>query len=70
MNYKNYKRYTPEEIVSDEMKFSIPLYQRLFVWDETQVSKLLTDLYKHFLKPEVQDDPYYLGQMTIVKEPG
>ena len=70
MNYKNYKRYTPEEIVSDEMKFSIPLYQRLFVWDETQVSKLLTDLYKHFLKPEVQDEPYYLGQMTIVKEPG
>lgn len=70
MNYKNYKRYTPEEIVSDEMKFSIPLYQRLFVWDETQVSKLLTDLYKHFLKPEVQDKPYYLGQMTIVKEPG
>lgn len=69
MNYKNYKRYTPEEIVSDEMKFSIPLYQRLFVWDETQVSKLLTDLYKHFLKPEVQDKPYYLGQMTIVKEP-
>lgn len=70
MNYKNYKRYTPEEIVSDEMKFSIPLYQRLFVWDETQVSKLLTDLYKHFWKTEVQDDPYYLGQMTIVKEPG
>lgn len=70
MNYKNYKRYTPEEIVSDEMKFSIPLYQRLFVWDETQVSKLLTDLYKHFLKPKVQDDPYYLGQMTIVKESG
>lgn len=70
MNYKNYKRYTPEEIVSDEMKFSIPLYQRLFVWDETQVSKLLTDLYKHFLKPKVQDKPYYLGQMTIVKESG
>ena len=70
MNYKNYKRYTPEEIVSDEMKFSIPLYQRLFVWNETQVSKLLTDLYKHFWKTEVQDDPYYLGQMTIVKEPG
>lgn len=70
MNYKNYKRYTPEEIVCDEMKFSIPLYQRLFVWDETQVSKLLTDLYKHFLKPKVQDEPYYLGQMTIVKESG
>ena len=34
------------------------------------MSKLLTDLYKHFLKPEVQDKPYYLGQMTIVKEPG
>lgn len=70
MNYKNYKRYTPEEIVSDEMKFSIPLYQRLFVWDETQVSKLLTDLYKHFREQNVHDKPYYLGQMTIVKEPG
>ena len=68
------KRYTPEfiaypEIGYDIMKFSIPLYQRLFAWGETQVNKLLADLFEHYKSP-LKDTPYYLGQMTIVSKDG
>lgn len=58
-------RYTPEILVRNDMRFSIPLYQRLFAWGETQVNKLLEDLYEHYNSP-LNDTPYYLGQMTIV----
>ena len=66
----------PEKIASVPMQFSIPLYQRLFAWGETQVKKLLDDLYEHYKHYEhcksskeeslLKDTPYYLGQMTIV----
>lgn len=62
---KSDKRYTPQTIIEEEMKFSIPLYQRLFAWGPTQVNKLMEDLYDHYKGP-IKDEPYYLGQMTIV----
>lgn len=66
---KSDKRYTPETIATDTMSFSVPLYQRLFAWEDTQVKKLLEDLYEHYLSP-LKDTPYYLGQMTIVPDSG
>ena len=59
----------PEKIANVHMQFSIPLYQRLFAWGETQVKKLLDDLYEHYKSP-LKDSPYYLGQMTIVSKDG
>lgn len=76
-------RYTPESIAypdertSAPIQFSIPLYQRLFAWGETQVEKLLDDLYEHYehcKSPQeeslLKGTPYYLGQMTIVPKDG
>ena len=42
--------YTPKSIadLGGQMKFSIPLYQRLFEWGEVQVEKLLNDLRSHY----------------------
>ena len=59
------KRFTPQAIADSGMMFSIPLYQRLFSWEEIQISNLLTDLYEHYTGP-IKHEPYYLGQMTIV----
>lgn len=73
-------RYTPEFIAYPEkiacvpIQFSIPLYQRLFAWGETQVEKLLDDLYEHYKSSKeeslLKNTPYYLGQMTIVPKDG
>lgn len=66
---KSDKRYTPETIATDSVFFSVPLYQRLFAWEDTQVKKLLEDLYEHYISP-LKETPYYLGQMTIVPDSG
>lgn len=64
-------RYTPEIIACNAMRFSIPLYQRLFTWGETQVNKLLYDLYEHYnYNGPLKETPYYLGQMTIIHKDG
>lgn len=57
------KRYTPELIVREELRFSIPLYQRLFAWGNEQVLGLLYDMKEHF---EKRDAPYYLGMLSCI----
>ena len=61
------KRYTPEVIVKENLLFSIPLYQRLFAWGETQVVGLLKDLLEHFSHRE---SPYYLGMLSCIANKG
>lgn len=65
--------YTPEVIAADEskIKFKIPLYQRLFAWEEKTIKGLLEDLKEHFDDPGTSSAPYYLGIITqIYEEPG
>lgn len=43
-------------------EYIVPLYQRLYEWDETQLSTLLDDLHRAFVKdPQA---PYYIGMLT------
>ena len=60
----NSNRYTPKRIVEEQVCFSIPLYQRLFAWDDVQISGLLNDLKNHF--ESNADAPYYLGMLSCV----
>ena len=43
-------------------KWTIPIYQRLFVWQEEQIWQLLDDLYEASKKSQ---DDYYIGIFTI-----
>lgn len=58
-------RYTPEEIAKSDLRFSIPLYQRLFEWNTSDIIKLLNDLKEQFSRNEKA--PYYIGIFTVVK---
>jgi uncharacterized protein with ParB-like and HNH nuclease domain len=49
-----------------EHRFTIPLYQRLFEWEEDQVNQLLSDLYQSYIENEEQ--PYYIGVLTVFKD--
>ncbi len=62
------KRFTPESLSDDfsDIRFDIPIYQRLFAWGNDQVRKLLEDLYEAFPKGE----SYYLGILTIAVNNG
>lgn len=58
-------KYTPNEIGTSNILFSIPLYQRLFEWEEDQIVQLLNDLYSSYEK-DVKA-PYFIGMLTAYK---
>lgn len=60
MANKNYlsNNITLYDIVEQNICFNIPIYQRLYVWKELQVNKLLEDIFDAFSRNE---DNYYLG---------
>ena len=50
------------------IKFNIPIYQRLYVWKEEQVKKLLEDTYNaYIISKENPENDYYLGGVIVVK---
>lgn len=62
--------YTPEKISSGEFKgyriFRIPIYQRLFEWEDEQLLGLLGDMKVYFENENIEGNaPYYLGMMTV-----
>lgn len=60
MENKQYlsSRITLCDIVYKNILFNIPIYQRLYVWKELQVNKLLEDIFDAYRRNE---DNYYLG---------
>lgn len=55
--------YTPKRIVTQNLSFSIPIYQRLFAWTPEEVKILLEDLKEQFDKDK--NSHYYVGLLTI-----
>ncbi|MBK8808064.1 MAG: DUF262 domain-containing protein [Bacteroidales bacterium] len=54
---------TLKDVVENERFYSIPLYQRLYVWGEDQVTTLLEDLERATKTP---DNYYFLGGTMII----
>ena len=62
-------RFTPKDIANGKLKFAIPVYQRLFAWQQKEVRNLLFDLKEHFDK-NPSGSPYYIGMMTVISNNG
>ena len=67
--------YTPYQIAEENKLLNVPIYQRLFVWEEEQINLLLDDLYNNFFDKEkscirTPVPPYYIGIITVVKKLG
>lgn len=59
--------YTPAHFhAKTEVEFHIPIYQRLFTWDENQINTLLDDL--HSAWKNAPQENYYIGIMTAVNK--
>lgn len=48
------------------LKFSIPSYQRPYVWTQVEISKLITDLYKSFQDDRTQS--YFVGTILTKRK--
>lgn len=55
---------TLQDIIKNHYKFSIPIYQRLYVWGNEQITKLLEDLKNAFLEDQIV---YYLGGVITIQ---
>ena len=58
--------FTPSSI--NNRLFNIPLYQRLYAWEEDQIKQLMDDLYYSFEKDKDKD--YYIGNIILSKNDG
>lgn len=57
--------FTPEKIIDDNICCSIPLYQRLFEWEEEQIEKFLCDILSQYQKDKAL--PYHIGMLTAYR---
>jgi uncharacterized protein with ParB-like and HNH nuclease domain len=53
-----------ETIVSENLEFLIPVYQRPYVWDDIEIIKLLEDLKNNFKNNESE---YFVGNTYVIK---
>jgi len=53
-----------QEVVSKKYFFNIPIYQRLYVWEEDQIKTLLEDIETAF---DTQKDIFFLGGVLVVE---
>lgn len=60
------KGLTPARIVAENKIYTIPIYQRLFEWDDEKIEQLLNDLYSAYEKD--CNEPYYIGMLTSTKD--
>jgi hypothetical protein len=56
--------YTSALLVDNNVQLEVPIYQRLFVWDEIQILTLLEDIYNAFKSQKLN---YYIGIITVVE---
>ena len=58
------EQFSLDKIIEEKQYFSIPIYQRLYVWKEEQILKLLQDI-----KTAIEDkkENYYIGSLIILK---
>ncbi len=50
-----------------EKVYNVPLYQREYAWTETEIAKMLTDLWEAFVKDPHRN--YYFGTLVVCPEP-
>lgn len=53
-----------QDVVSKNFFFNIPIYQRLYVWEEDQIKTLLEDIETAF---DTQKDIFFLGGVLVVE---
>ena len=68
-NNGDISRITPESWLASndkKLRFVVPVYQRLFTWENAQFDRLLADL-SDWNNCTQNNEPYYLGIITVVE---
>lgn len=60
------KEYTVRELLSDQGRYLVPMYQRNYAWEEGEIQQLVQDVLDYQQKSKAGDShlPYYLGTLV------
>jgi len=59
---------TISQILTEQIRYEIPAYQRPYSWEKANVEQLLDDVWEAF---EANDEEYFIGSLiTIEREKG
>lgn len=68
MSTKQTQPYTILQLLSEDVKYQIPVYQRNYVWGRPQIRALIQDIYDYYLKSKSGIENYYIGSLVVAKK--
>ena len=68
MSTKQTQPYTILQLLSEDVKYQIPVYQRNYAWGRPQIRALIQDVYDYYLKSQISVENYYIGSLVVAKK--
>lgn len=62
------KPYTILQLLSEDINYQIPVYQRNYAWGRPQIRALIQDVYDYYLKSQTTRANYYIGSLVVAKK--
>ena len=68
MSREQTKPYTISQLLSEDVNYQIPVYQRNYAWGQPQIQALIQDIYDYYLKSKSGIENYYIGSLVVSKK--
>lgn len=68
MSTEQSKPYTILQLLSEDIDYQIPVYQRNYAWGRPQIRALIQDVYDYYLKSQICFENYYIGSLVVAKK--
>lgn len=68
MSKEQTQPYTIFQLLSEDVNYQIPVYQRNYAWGRAQIRALIQDVYDHYLKSQTSPENYYIGSLVVAKK--
>ncbi|MFW1982247.1 DUF262 domain-containing protein [Acinetobacter guillouiae] len=68
MSTQQTQPYTILELLSEDVNYQIPVYQRNYAWGRPQIRALIQDIYDYYLKSRSGIENYYIGSLVVAKK--
>ena len=68
MSTEQTQPYTISQLLSENVNYQIPVYQRNYAWGRPQIRALIQDVYDYYLKSQINVENYYIGSLVVAKK--
>lgn len=68
MSIEQSKPFTILQLLSEDVDYQIPVYQRNYAWGRPQIQAMIQDVYDYYLKSLTSPENYYIGSLVVAKK--